>query len=104
MVFEIFVVFFFIYIFFMLYYRYRSINYDINPRPKIFRVDQRKIRFFYDVTWYEEGKGKSDRTIVDNVIQSITRAKKSIVLDIGLKGSFLRSKKFGRAKCNERTL
>lgn len=62
----------FLYLSFMVYYRYRPIGYDIMPAPRSFPVDDSRIRFIYDLN-------PGEYNIRDRIFRLLKKSKTAVI-------------------------
>lgn len=75
---------FVLYIFAIIYYRFKKPPRGVNGEMKDYYVDSSKIRFLYDLSWEENGDIKSEQKIFKAIREAIKAAHKIILFDVFL--------------------
>lgn len=66
------------------YYRFRPEPQGISPPPRMYRVPADDLHFYHDTTWNANGERQSNRGIAGEVIWTIRRARRFVLMDIFL--------------------
>lgn len=66
------------------YFRFRPEPEGINGTPRSYQVPTEDISFCYDGTWYEDGRRQAVRQIADEVVRTIRRARRLVMMDVFL--------------------
>jgi cardiolipin synthase A/B len=66
------------------YYRLRPLPPGVNGTNRSYRVASDDLSFYHNTTWYEGDRRHNVRQVVDEVIATIRRARKFVVIDVFL--------------------
>ena len=66
------------------YFRFRPQPEGINGERRTYRVPAEGISFYHDTTWYEHGQRHTTRQITEEVVATIRKARRFVLMDVFL--------------------